>query len=234
MLNRKRPGYFSGGCSDSKWGGSRKKFKWDLFQKMLPNQAAKFDEVPNWLKHRLGLDEIKAKGPKKELIPNELLAIADGILMEECTRGLEMDTKSVVSLFETLVDIYNEEAETYNKESQGKHVERLAELSESGKLTEDELEAIASKPPALVPVISKEWTEKRMQHTVERFCRQWGFSKHRQERPSKHLSREHYSMKKLGEYIQSLRDDSKVDPRLMFNWDQVWTCFSETLWSLLV
>ncbi|CAL1150276.1 unnamed protein product [Cladocopium goreaui] len=170
MLNRKRPGYFSGCCSDSKWGGSRKKFKWDLFQKMLPNQAAKFDEVPNWLKHRLGLDEIKAKGPKKELIPNELLAIADGILMEECTRGLEMDTKSVVSLFETLVDIYNEEAETYNKESQGKHVERLAELSESGKLTEDELEAIASKPPALVPVISKEWTEKRMQHTVERFC----------------------------------------------------------------
>lgn len=52
MLRRKRPGYFSGCCSETKWLGARKKYKWDLFNEMLPAQAAKFDEVPSWLKTR--------------------------------------------------------------------------------------------------------------------------------------------------------------------------------------
>ena len=226
MLTRKRPGYFSGCCSESKWGGARKRFKWDLFAEMMPAMATRCDEVPSWLKQRMGLVNAKFKGPCEEAIPEEVLKIADAILMDECARGLEMDTKSVTTLMHSLIDMYNEEADQFNKESEAKHLERLSELEANGVLSKDELEAVANRPPPQAPVIAKdEWTDKKMEHLVLRFCKSWGYARYKQDRPSKHLSREHPSMKRLASYIQSLKETKKIDSRLMFNWDQVWTCF---------
>lgn len=233
MLLRKRPGYFSGCCSDSKWGGARKRFKWDLFAEMMPNQADKCDEVPSWLKSRLGCTDVKFKGPRQQVIPDELLQIADAILLEECKRGLEMDSKSVHGILTGLLDIYNEEATEFNQDSETRHLERVAELKEEGRLSTQELEAIANAPASQIPLISKDdWCNKKMDYIVSQFCRKWGYSQYRQERPSKHLSREHPSMKQLASYIQNLKNDKVIDPRLMFNWDQVWTCFLETFGNL--
>ena len=137
-----------------------------------------------------------------------------------------MDTKSVTTLMHSLIDMYNEEAEQFNKESEAKHLERLSELDANGVLSKDELEAVANRPPPQAPVIAKdEWTDKKMEHLVLRFCKSWGYARYKQDRPSKHLSREHPSMKRLASYIQSLKETKKIDSRLMFNWDQVWTCF---------
>eukprot|EP00435_Cladocopium_sp_Y103_P072068 s64_g39.t1 len=149
MLERKRPGYFSGCCSESKWAGARKRFKWDLFAEMMPRQAAICDEVPSWLKGRLGCTDAKFKGPRQQVIPEELLQIADAILLEECKRGLEMDAKSVHGILNGLVAIYNEEATQFNQDSEKRHLERVAELKEGGQLSAQELEAIANAPPSL-------------------------------------------------------------------------------------
>ena len=230
MLLRKRPGYFSGCCSESKWGGSRKRFKWDMFAEMMPNQASKCDEVPSWLKARLGCEDAKIKGPRQTTIPEELLQIADAILLEECKRGLEMDTKSVTSLLSSLIQVYNEEAEIFNSEAEKRHLKRVSDLKDQGQLSNQELEAIANSEPKRISVIPREeWTDKKMEHLVYQFCHKWGYSRYRQERPSKHLSREHPSMKQLADYIQTLKKENAIDPRLMFNWDQVWTCFLKAI-----
>ena len=226
MLKRKRPGYYSGCCSRSKWPLSREKFKWDKFSELLPNQASKRDEVPSWLKTRL-CEVGKFKGPKKETIPDELLQIADAILMDEVSRGLEMCRESVSQLLISLIDLHNQEAEAFNKKAQKQHMEKACELEQSGELDEKELEAFLKEQPQQISLISKEWTAKKLEHIVYRFCRIWGYGLYRQDRPSKHLSREHPSMKSLHEYIQFVKAEKKALPRLMFNWDQVWTCTLE-------
>lgn len=185
--------------------------------------AAKHDEVPNWVKTRL-IEDARIKGPGQESIPKEILQVADTILLDECRRGLEMDSKSVSALLCSLIDIHDEEAALFNQDAQKRHLERLQQLKADGSLTEKELEQVANRTPSQVPVISKEFTDKKLQHIVSRFMRQWGYSLYRQDRPSKHLSREHPSMKALAAYINSLKEEKKVDSRLMFNWDQVWTC----------
>ena len=226
MLKRKRPGYYSGCCSRSKWPLSREKFKWDKFSELLPHQASKRDEVPSWLKTRL-CEVGKFKGPKKETIPDELLQIADAILMDEVSRGLEMCRQSVSQLLISLIDLHNQEAEAFNKKTQKEHMEKACELEQSGELDEKELEAFLKEQPQQISLISKEWTDKKLEHIVYRFCRIWGYGLYRQDRPSKHLSREHPSMKSLHEYIQFVKAEKKALPRLMFNWDQVWTCTLE-------
>ena len=193
MLKRKRPGYYSGCCSRSKWPLSREKFKWDKFSELLPNQASKRDEVPSWLKTRL-CEVWKFKGPKKETIPDELLQIADAILMDEVSRGLEMCRESVSQLLISLIDLHNQEAEAFNKKAQKEHMEKACELEQSGELDEKELEAFLKEQPQQISLISKEWTAKKLEHIVYRFCRIWGYGLYRQDRPSKHLSREHPSM----------------------------------------
>ena len=223
MLKRKRAGYYSGCCSNSKWPLARKKFKWDVFAELLPHQAAKMDEVPEWLKLRL-CEDVKRQGPRKDTFPAELLQIADGVLMDEASRGLEMDTKSVNTLLTSLVEIYNEEAEEYNKAAEQKHLQHVSDLQASGSLSEEELEQLCKETPPQISLIAQNMTEKKMEHIVSRFCRTWGFSSYRQDRPSKHLSRAHPSMKAVSDYIKSLKDEKKINPRLMFNWDQVWTC----------
>lgn len=224
MLKRKRPGYFSGCCSETKWLGARKKYKWDLFNEMLPAQAAKFDEVPSWLKTRL-FENAKMKGPKQEIIPKELLDIADSVLMEQCAIGLEMDTKSVKALLTSLVDMYNEEASLFNQDLMKKHDDHISQLKKDGALSEAEIDALSARSPEEIPLVSKDWTDKKLDHIVQKFCKQWGYGSYRQDRPSKHLSRERPSIKQLGSYIESLKSEGRIDTRLMFNWDQVWTCF---------
>ena len=223
MLKRKRPGYYSGCCSATKWPAARAKYHWDKFAQMLPAQASKRDEVPSWLKTRLCEDSTLFKGPKKEAIPSELLQIADAVLMDEMSRGLEMCKESVTQTLIGLIDIYNEEAETYNSSTQKAHIDKACELEQSGTLSATELEDFVKSPPKQIATISKDWTARKLEYVAARFCRTWGYSLYRQDRPSKHLSREHPSMKSLEEYIQCLKKEKKIG-QLMFNWDQVWTC----------
>lgn len=184
MLKRKRPGYFSGCCSETKWLGARKKYKWDLFNQMLPAQAAKFDEVPSWLKPRL-FENPKMKGPKQETIPKEILDIADSVLMEQCAIGLEMDTKSVKALLTSLVEMYNEEAAIFNKGSMKKHKDHISQLKKDGNLSPEELDTLSSHCPEEIPMVSSEWTDKKLDYIVQKFCKQWGYGCYRQDRPSK-------------------------------------------------
>lgn len=192
---------------------------------MLPAQAAKYDEVPSWLKPRLMGEDAKPKGPKQEVFPPELLQIADAILLDELNRGLEMDTASVTALFKSLISVYNEEADHFNRSSVEQHAERVVELQSKGILSPDEIDAIAKREPPSITLIAEDMSEKKLEHMVYGFCKKWGYARYKQERPSKHLSREHPSMKQLEAYIQQLKAEKKIHPRLMFNWDQVWTCF---------
>eukprot|EP00438_Fugacium_kawagutii_P021718 Skav221915 [mRNA] locus=scaffold3084:93548:96701:+ [translate_table: standard] len=228
MLKRKRPGYYSGCCSQSKWPLAREKYKWDKFVELLPHQATKRDEVPMWLRARL-CEDSKPKGPRREVIPNELIQILDAILLDEIARGLEMCKQSVTCLLLSLIDLYNQEAESFNKTSEKDHLEKAMEMEQSGHLSKEELQAFVGSPPKQVQLISKDLTSKRLEHFVDRFCRTYGYSLYRQDRPSKHLSREHPSMKSLQDFIQTLKTEKKIMPRLMFNWDQVPAGFGAVL-----
>ena len=224
MLARARRGYYSGCCSESKWERARLKYKWDEVAEIAPSVANRYDEVPNWLKARLFEDaHLKGRQACKE-IPKEILAICDSILQEECLRGLEMDKLSVEMLIKTVVETYNAEAEAFNKSRSSQHIESLDARLKDGEIDEETLEKESGETPGLLPLVGQDLKQSAMDRIVNHFCRRWGYSMFRQERPSKHLTRDHPAMQRFQEYFHHEKVKYGVCGRLVLNFDQVWTC----------
>ena len=200
------------------------KYKWDEVAEIAPSVANRYDEVPNWLKTRLSQDALLKGRQSCSEIPKDILAICDSILQEECLRGLEMDKASVEMLIKTVVETYNSEAETFNKARSSQHFESLNAKLEAGEIDEETLEKGGEEPPKLLPLVGQDLKQSAMDRIVNHFCRRWGYSMFRQERPSKHLTREHPAMQRFQEYLHYEKAKYNVCGRLVLNFDQVWTC----------
>lgn len=77
-------------------------------QEKCPNIAAKYDEVPNWLRERLGLDTTKGRCHGR-IVP-EVCDVIDGILKSAIQDGFELNMASIQDVMKEAIDAYNEEA----------------------------------------------------------------------------------------------------------------------------
>lgn len=70
---------------------------------------------------------------------------------------------------------------------------------------------------------------------AERFAAEYGYSMFSQDKPTRHLPRDHPQVQHVNDFINMNIKDGKVDARLVANWDQVWSCLFEpmrkTLWK---
>ena len=102
----KIPGVYQGAVN--KWNKSRAKYMWDLVREKCPNIAARYDEVPNWLRERLGVDTFKGRSHGR-LVP-EVCDVVDGILKSAINDGLELTYGSIGEVLKDAIEAFNEEA----------------------------------------------------------------------------------------------------------------------------
>lgn len=70
---------------------------------------------------------------------------------------------------------------------------------------------------------------------VVNFAEEYGYSMYSQDKPTRHLPRDHPHVQHANDFIKMNIIEGEVDPKLVGNWDQVWSCLFEpmkkTLWK---
>lgn len=106
LLALKIPGYYQGAAG--KWTKSRKLYGWDPLLEKCPSIAAKYDEVPNWLRPRLNIESTKGRNHGR--IPQEVFEVADSILKDAIQEGFELNQRSVEEVLHDTLQAFNDEA----------------------------------------------------------------------------------------------------------------------------
>lgn len=198
--------------SQTKWLGARVKEKWDSFCETCPSQAAKCDKVPNWARKSLGMNML---GRVPAAFPIALQHMCDNILLQKLQMGMEISPGGIADLIESLLKEYNSQVEEVNTE-----LEKV--LLDPG-VQKDE------KAPALVKLATCKLTKGNLDKLASRFaCRfHWGFF--RNEKPGRHLEYNNPQVVAIRQWISNMIEAKKIHPRLVGNWDQVWTLMYEPL-----
>jgi hypothetical protein len=79
----------------------------------------------------------------------------------------------------------------------------------------------------VIPTASMKMTDEAIDKAAERFAQKWGFYDYKQEKPSKHIPYEHPALEAIRNHVSALVDSGQIHPRLIGNWDQVWTVLFE-------
>lgn len=73
------------------------------------------------------------------------------------------------------------------------------------------------------------------QYQAAKFCDTYGYSLFTQDKPTRHLPREHPHVQHVNDFILMNIQEGKVNSKLVCNFDQVWSCLYEpmrkTLWK---
>ena len=200
-----------------------------------PNIAAKCDEVPNWLRERL---DIKTSKGTVTVIPREVLDIADSILQDATKQGYEMNMISVEQLLGDCVEAYNAEIIKRRDAHEEANLQALDQLVASGA-SEDEIEKLKKKQDAdkasWPSEIKMNKCKSRPYYQATKFCEHYGYSLFTQDKPTRHLPRDHPHVQHVNDFIRYNIDEGKVNSKLVCNFDQVWSCLYEpmrkTLWK---
>ena len=169
-----------------------------------PHLAQQVDFVPRWFR---GVAQLP-KGPgRNRVVHDDVLTIAEKVLIGRLSQGREMSLQGIQLLLETIINVYNGEVNEINA--------HLHENKES--------------PVA----INASCSESALKHLARRFARRFGYVLNANEKPGKHLAYDHPACLSLVAYVQGLIDSGKVHPQLIFNWDQVWTVLFEPIKRLL-
>ena len=134
LLALKLPGYYQGAAS--KWNKSRQAYHWDLVLSKCPHIAAKYDEVPNWLRARLNIDS--TKGPQHGRIPEEVLDVVDTILKRATVDGFELNSLAIQLVLKDAIEAFNLEVVAWRAARAEADIKALDDLTKAGA-TEEEL-----------------------------------------------------------------------------------------------
>ena len=218
----KKDGYFQGAAAASKWPAAREKYSWDMVAELCPKVAAKFSEIPNWLRERFDVDGRKGNGTYK--VSDDLYEVVDKILEEVVVSGMELNTTAVEEVLKEALETYNEAVTAWRDEKDKADLEMLQKLSDAGT-SEAELKAVSdelSKAKQFWPqTCLLAQTPRALNQQALKFSQKYGYSRLSQDKPQKHLPRNHPSVQRVTEFITTCMKDGSVHPKLVANWDQV-------------
>lgn len=200
-----------------------------------PAIAAKIDEVPNWLRERLNIHTSKGYHSK---IPKEVTDIADSILQHATKQGYELNMISVEQLIDDCVSAYNAEVSKRRAAHEDADLQALDNLVAAGASEEEieRLKNLQNAHRASWPCEIKFSSGMRgKQYQAAKFCDTYGYSLFTQDKPTRHLPREHPHVQHVNDFILMNIQEGKVNSKLVCNFDQVWSCLYEpmrkTLWK---
>lgn len=201
-----------------------------------PRLAQKYDEVPNWLRQRLNIDSLKGRGHGR--IPPEVKDVIDSILKHSIRDGFELTMTSIEEVMKEAVDAYNEEVTKWCKANEDADLTALDALVQAGA-SEEELTNLKNQQDAMRAswphLIACAQTSNGLRHAASKFSEAYGYSMFTQDKPTRHLPRDHPQVEHVNDYITMNIQEHLVDERLVCNFDQVWSCLFEprrkTLWK---
>ena len=201
-----------------------------------PNVAARFDEVPNWLRQRLTISSSKGRGHGR--IPKEIKDIVDSILKSSAVDGFELNMSSVCSVMKDAITAFNDEVVKWRKNREDADTKALDDLAVAGA-SEDEILALQkdqdSQRTSWPTTVVCAQSDDALRFSVYKFCEEYGFGIFAQDKPTRHLPREHPQVQHVNDFIKYNIQEGKVHEKLVCNFDQVWTCLFEpmkkTLWK---
>lgn len=198
------PGVYAGVMSSKKWLGSRASESWDEFVEVCPNDAKKCDKVPNWARQSLGLKTTLGRVPAA--FPIELQHKTDEILLQKMQYGMEVSPPGIADLIGDLLSEYNLQVREVNEE--------IEKINDSGGHA------------APVPLATCKMTRGNLVKLSQRFARRFSWGMYKNEKPGRHLEFNDPHLVSIRHFISSNVKSGRVHPRLVGNWDQVWTlCF---------
>lgn len=217
-----KQGYFQGAASSKKWPAARAKYHWDAVAELCPKIAAKFHETPNWLRERLDISGKKGNGTYK--ISDGIYESVDFVLSQAVQAGMELNTCSVEEVLKDAIDVYNAEVEAWRSAREQSDMAALNQLCESGasedemaRMTEEQLRSRESWPIAC----KVGQTPRALNQLALDFCQKFGYSNYKQDKPQKHLPRNHPAIQRVTEFVRLNISQGSVHPKLVGHWDQV-------------
>ena len=222
MLRRhKKDGYFQGAASASKWPAARARYSWDVLAELCPRIAAKCSELPNWLRERFDVDGRKGSGTFK--ITDDLYEVVDSVLEEIVKTGMELNTTAVEEVLRTALETYNEQVRSWREQKEKADLEMLEHLVDSGA-PEDEMASVSAELAAAKEFWPKECvlgqTPRALNQLALKFAQKFGYTCFSQDKPQKHLPRDHPSVRRVTDFIRTCIQDGSVHPKLVGNWDR--------------
>ena len=209
-------GVYPGVMTKSKWLGSKETEQWELFVDSCKSSKIKdsVDKVPNWARRSLGVSKLLGRSPSA--FPIELQHRLDEILLHKLSMGIEISPIGIADCIKTLIEEYNKTVREVTQE--------LKDAVESGEINQDN----AAKIPDLALGTLK-LTKGNLESLTMRFAQKfhWTFTKN--EKPGKHLYYNDPAVVRIRDFIKDEVAQSRVHPRLVANWDQVWTLSYEPL-----
>ena len=225
-------GYYQGAAS--KWRKAREVYQWDLLAELCPKIAEKYDEPPNWLRERLGVDN--GKGPAHTKITADVYNVVDRILQDASQEGFELSIASAEEVISDAISAYNEQVQAWRTGSERAQLQTMNNLIASGA-SEDEIaqqvklhDAQTANWPNQIDVGK---TTRSLNQLAISFAKKYGFGSYTQDKPARHLPRNHPQVQHVTEFILTSVKEDHVHPKLLGNADQVWTCLFEPMRRVL-
>lgn len=216
-----KDGYFQGAGSKSKWPAACEKYQWKLVAELCPKVAETCDETPNWLRERLEIQGRKGNGSYK--VADGVYDVVDSVLSEVVRAGVELNTASVEEVLKDALAVYNNEVTTWRGAREKSDLAALDQLASSGASQEEIAKVAAEQIRA-----KQSWpleckigeTQRSLNQLALDFCKKYGYANYAQDKPQKHLPRDHPSVKKVTEFIKLTIAQGGVNPKLVGHWDQ--------------
>lgn len=125
MLKHKRKhGQYQGCFSSSKWGGQRKKYKWDTLVQCAEKMSKVIYEVPNVLRPVLGITTMKARGLAAKrstssltTVPEPLAHGIEQLVLERVQCGEEVTKDYVGKLFVHMNCLWNQHVSNFREKA---------------------------------------------------------------------------------------------------------------------
>ena len=223
----KYPGLYSGALG--KWAKRAAESNWEEVARKMPKVAASSKQEPRWLLAAMNSSR-PGSGRRSGKLPEEVLRIAEEVLLQQLELGSEVTVPAVCNLLGVCIDIWNEEVSKLQKAQDDAALQleaTRAELLEQG-VSEEELPAQRERPsvPALCNItVSK--TPNALRKQADGFLRKFDFQVHKVSKPGKHLRGDAPQVLAVKEYVHTVIREGKAHPLLIGNFDQVWTTMYE-------
>jgi hypothetical protein len=192
--------------------------------------------VPNWLRERLQIDSVKGISHTK--VPQEVKDVVDSILRKAIRDGFELNLVSVEQVMQDAIEAFNLEVSKYRKLMEDANLRALDTLVQAGA-AEGEIAKVKAHQDANKAswpmTIDCSGSHSALQKRARDFAAESGYSMFTQDKPTRHLPRDHPQVQHVNDFINYNIKEGQVDGRLVCNFDQVWSCLHEpmrrTLWK---
>ncbi|CAK9055230.1 Malate dehydrogenase 2 [Durusdinium trenchii] len=226
------PGYFPGCLYASKWGTVRESQNWSLLCKTAPALCKKHKELPNSLRRIMMIEAVKhgnSTGTEARThLPMPLQEVVDELVLQRIELGEEVNMAYVKNTIHFAVEIWNEVVVSIKDSFQKKQMDLIKRDDEKlAGMTPAELEqhcdALVSEGEKMLEPICLKQSEGAILKKAQRLCGAFGIRSRANEKPGAHLPFGHPALQEVRTYVSKTCKDKGICPRLVANFDQVWT-----------